>query len=522
MISQQYPALLIIAPLLGAFVVAVLSWVDKKYCFGMAVASLAAATVSSILLLIDVVAQAPEPIVYKLGGWDPPFGISYYVDSLNALVLAVISCVTLVNLGTVRTAVNKEHPGKEGSFYALYLLAVTGHLGMVVTGDAFNLYVLLEIAALSGYALLGMGHRRAAFSTLNYLFMGTIGASFYLLGVGYLYIQTGSLNMVDIAGILTQTGATMTVLTAMSLIFIGVLIKMALFPMHAWLPNAYTHASSPASSLIAPMTTKVMVYVLIRMMLTVFTPDITFSMPPVTETMVWLASAAIVGCALLALSARNLKRMLTYILIAEVGYMVGGAWLGNTTGMTGAVLHIVNDAAMTLVMFLAAACMAYRLKSLDFDDLKGAFSKMPFTMAFFVLGAVAMIGVPPTCGFFSKWYLLLGGVQAGNAGMFGGYVFCGSLILSSLINVVLFFRVFEIAHFEPLAQGVDDHGHPIRPKIPMEEAPPTLVGGLALTAVALVVLGLFTSDIVDVIEAGVLPLLDPSLTDTIFLAVTGS
>lgn len=519
MISQQYPALLMIAPLLGAFLVAVLSWADRRYCFGAAVGALTISVLSSIGLLGQVIADGP--LVYKLGGWDPPIGITYNMDGLNGLVLVVVSCLALVNLLSVRAGVNKEHGERNGTFYTLYLLAVTGHLGMVVTGDAFNLYVLLEISALSGYSLLGMGDTRAPISTLNYLFMGTIGASFYLLGVGYLYVQTGSLNMADIASILAQTGPTMTVVTAMSLIFAGVLVKMAFVPMHAWLPNAYTHASSPASSLIAPMTTKVMVYVLLRMMLTVFTPAITFAFPPLAHTMVWLAAGAIVFCALLALSARNLKRMLTYILLAEVGYMVGGAWLGNATGMTGAALHIANDAAMTLTMFMAAGCLAYRLGSLDFENLKGAFQRMPFTMACFVLGAIAMIGVPPTCGFFSKWYLLLGGIQAGNAGIFGGYVFCGALIFSSLVNVVLFFRVFEIGHFEPEAEGTDSHGHPVRPKLPMQEAPPTMVAGLAVSAALLVVMGLFTSQIVGIIEAAVLPLLGPGAADQILLAVTG-
>lgn len=491
-LAQQLPALLVVFPLFAAFAVTLLTWRNRDAAFPAALIGLALCAATSLALVAQVALDGP--ILYRMGGWDPPMGISYYVDGLNALVLAVIACAALVNLAGTRPAVRLDYAGKEGSFYTLYLLCLTGHLGMVITGDAFNLYVLLEISALSGYSLLGWGSSRAPLSTLNYLFIGTIGASFYLLGVGFLYIQTGSLNMLDLAGIIQNIGPTPTIIAAFGLIMSGILIKMAFFPAHGWLPNAYSHAGSPAASLIAPMTTKVMVYVMIRMMLTVFSPHLVFDEGVLDDVMVIMASATIVICGLMALSSKNLTRMLTYILIAEVGYMVGGAWLGNRMGMTGAVLHVINDAAMTLTMFMAAGCLTYKLGKLDYHKLQGAFSKMPFTMSAFVLGAIAMIGVPPTCGFFSKWYLILGGLEAGHI------EFVVALILSSLMNVVLFFKIFEIGFFEPWAEGTDSHGHPHRPAIAMREAPASMVAPLMVSAIALVALGLMNSKIVAFIE----------------------
>ncbi|MFW5733657.1 MAG: proton-conducting transporter membrane subunit, partial [Oceanidesulfovibrio sp.] len=311
---------------------------------------------------------------------------------------------------------------------------------------------------------------------------------------GFLYIQTGSLNMLDLAGIIQNLGATPTIIAAFGLILSGILIKMAFFPAHGWLSNAYYHAGSPAAGLIAPMTTKVMVYIMVRMMLTVFSPHLVFDEGVLDDVLVIMASAAIVVCGLMALSTKNLTRMLTYILIAEVGYMVGGAWLGNRVGMTGAMLHVINDAAMTLTMFMAAGCLTHKLGRLDYSKLQGAFSRMPFTMGAFVLGAIAMIGVPPTCGFFSKWYLILGGLEAGHI------EFVVALILSSLMNVVLFFRIFEIGFFEPWPEGTDSHGHPHRPAIAMREAPASMVGPLMVSAVALIVLGLLNSKLVAIID----------------------
>ena len=482
--SQQYPALIVIVPLLAAFIISAAGWVNKRLCFPVAVAALSVATYSSIGLLLRVLDQGI--VLYKLGGWDPPWGIAYYVDHLNGLVLVVVSTVALINLIASKKSIEQEFPEKTGPFYTLYVLMVTGLLGIVVTGDAFNLYVLLEIASLTGYGLLAMGGGRGPLAALNYLYMGTIGACFYLLGIGYLYIVTGSLNMVDIAGILPSLYQSKAVLTAFIICMVGVWLKMAFFPLHAWLPNAYTYAPSASSSLIAPLMTKVMIYVMIRLILTVFTPQFSFTILAVNESIVWLAVIAIVMGAVLALAERNLKKMLTYIIIAEVGYMVGGAWLGNRAGMTGAILHIVNDALMTLCVFLVVGNIVYKIKGHAFDDLKGLFRKMPFTMGAFVVGALSIIGVPPTCGFFSKWYLISGGIAAGH------YGFVAALLFSSLVNVVLFFRIIELGYFEPFS---DHHGHNHHPE-PIDEAPLSMLVPLIIVAAGLVVVGMYTGDIV--------------------------
>jgi multicomponent Na+:H+ antiporter subunit D len=174
--SQHYPALLIVAPLLSAFVISAAGWISRKWCFPVAVAALTVSTWSSVALLLRVMKEGV--IVYHLGGWAPPWGIAYYVDYLNGLVLPVICFVALINLIASKRSVEDEFEEKIGAFYTLYVLMFSGLLGIVITGDAFNLYVLLEIAALTGYGLIAMGDERAPLATLNYLYMGTIGACF--------------------------------------------------------------------------------------------------------------------------------------------------------------------------------------------------------------------------------------------------------------------------------------------------------------------------------------------------------
>jgi len=483
--SEHYPALLVTVPLLSALLITIAGWLKKGLCFPIAAAALSISLYSSLGLLARIVSEGP--VLYLLGGWQPPWGIAYYVDHLNGLVLTVVPLVALLNLIATKKTVEEEFPEKIGPFYALYVLMVTGLVGILVTGDAFNLYVLLEIASLTGYGLLAMGEDRAPLSSLNYLYMGTIGACFYLLGVGYLYIVTGSLNMLDISSILPSLYQSRAVLVAFILCMVGLWIKMAFFPLHAWMPNAYTFASSAATSLVAPLMTKVMVYVMIRLILTVFTPQFDFSVLAVKGPFVWLAVLAIVAGAVLALAERNLKRMLAYVIVAEVGYMVGGAWLGNRDGMTGAILHIVNDAFMTLCMFLVVGNIVYKVKGYRFENLKGLCRTMPFTMGAFVVGALSIIGVPPTCGFFSKWYLLSGAIQAGH------YGFMAALLFSSLVNVVLFFRVIEISYYEPLR---DAHGHGTHSPA-LDEAPVSMLAPLLIVAAGLIVLGLYTGDIIN-------------------------
>jgi multicomponent Na+:H+ antiporter subunit D len=490
--SAHYPIFLVVAPLMAALVIAIVARERPGLCPPLAAIALTASLWSAAGMLCRVLAEGP--FSYHIGNWPPPMGIAYEVDHLNALVLVAMAAVALINLITTRQAVASDFTGREGYFYALYLLFCTGTFGILVTGDAFNLYVLLEITSISGYALVGLGHRDAALASLNYVFMGTIGASLYLLGVGYLYLITGTLNMADIFSILPRLFGSKVVVAAFVIAMTGLFMKMALFPLHGWLPNAYSEAASPVRSLIAPLTTKTMIYVMVRLGLYVFPPDFTFNHLLFAKVVVWVAAAGIVCASVLALSQTSLRRMLAYVLIAEVGYMVGGFWLGNRMAITGAILHIVNDAAMTLCVFLAVGSFTHQLRDDRFATLKGSFRRMPWTMVVLATAGLSMIGVPPTCGFFSKWYLIGGALTADHWGL------VAALIFSSLVNAVLFFRVFEIAYYEPFADPHQEH----RPALSYAEAPATMLAPMLFTAAGLVGLGLLTGRIVThIIDAAI-------------------
>ncbi len=489
-VVEQAPVLVVAIPLLSALVISIVGLVNQKYVLPLTILSMAGSLIASLITLQRVIEHGP--ISYHLGSWIPPIGIEYFVDHLNAPVLVLIAAVSFLTAIYSKDVIRSEVPDKIPSYYVIYTLLVTGLLGITITGDAFNLYVLLEVAALTAYGLIALRGGRAYMATFNYIIMGTIGAGFYLLGVGYLFIKTGSLNMLDIGQILPAIYSGNAVLVAFILVMLGMWIKMAFFPLHGWLPNAYTYAPTATSCLVAPLMTKVSVYVMIRIMFTIFSADFAFNVLKWHNIIVWWAVIAIVSGSLFALAQRNLKKMLSYIIVSEIGYMVGGIWLANRDGITGATYHIFSDAMMTLCLFMAVGCICYKAKDCSFENMRWVFRRMPVTMAAFIVGAFSMIGIPPTCGFFSKWFLFSGAIKADHWG------FALALIFSSLINAVLFFRLFEIGYFVKLkdSQEGQEQSHHHQPKISVKEAPLSMVVPLVVVAMSLIFLGLYTNEIV--------------------------
>jgi multicomponent Na+:H+ antiporter subunit D len=490
----QSPVLVVVIPLIFAFLNLLLGWFRRGLCYPITLVALSFSFLASLHTLQIVITTGT--IHYYLGGWDPPWGIEYVVDHLNAFVLVIVSFIALMVAIYSKRSVEQELPEKIVFFYCLFLLQVTGFLGIVITGDMFNLYVFLEIASLAGYALIAVGEDGAPFASFNYVIFGTIGACFYLLGVGYLYIVTGSLNIADLSQILPNLYHSKVVLVAFAFFLVGVSIKMALFPLHVWLPDAYTYAPSTVSALLAPLMTKVGAYVMIRVMFTVFEPYFSIELIPVTTILGWMAAGAILFGAILALAQIDLKRMLTYILVSEVGYITLGIGLANRNGLTGAILHILNDAFMMLALFLVVGAIMYRSGKRETSQLRYLHRKMPFTMAVFVIAALSVIGIPPTCGFFSKWYLILGAIDANK------WVFVAVLLVSSLLNVILFFRCIESAYFEPVAEYASG-GSELA--ITREESPLTMLIPILIAGAGILSFGVLSGKIISTVIKFALP-----------------
>ena len=500
-------AWIFIFPLLGSVVAALTGFVNRKFAYPVAVISMIGGFWAGVETLFQAMNSSTHEVSYFLGGWSVDLfprgvGIEFRADLLAALITIVVLGVGLIVTVYSKISVEEETPNKESIYYSLMLLQITGLAGICMTGDAFNLYVLIEVAALTGYGLIAIGSNRAAAATFNYLILGTIGASFYLLGVGYLYIKTGTLNMVGIneAIEVNKLADSATMQVAFFLIGVGILIKMAFFPFHAWLPNAYCHAPTTTSCLLAPLVTKVMIYVMIRMVLSVFGVEFSFAESTIwVNWMPWLVVIAIVCAAFMALAQREIKRMLGYLIVAEVGYMVGGIWIYNYYGLIGSIFHIISDACMTLCLFLGAGIILRKCKTTHFDGLRGLFAKMPLTMAGFFVGGFSIIGLPPTCGFFSKWYLITGGMVSER------WEYMIVLMFSTMVMVVLFFRLIERIHLAVSESGTNlGKGHGdlglSEEQTRFDEAPLVMLIPLLISASVVILIGIYNQDVVNQIE----------------------
>ncbi|MEM7392850.1 MAG: monovalent cation/H+ antiporter subunit D family protein [Verrucomicrobiota bacterium] len=392
---------------------------------------------------------------YALGGWAPPWGIEYRVDVLNAFVLMVVSVIGAAVMSFARASVEKEVPGhKLGLFYAAYLLCLTGLLGITITGDAFNVFVFLEISSLSSYALIAMGeNRRCLIASYRYLIIGTIGATFILIGIGLLYMMTGTLNMADLAQLLPEVERDRSV--AYAFILIGVCLKLALYPFHFWLPNAYAYAPSAVTAFLAGTATKVSLYVLLRFFFTIFGTNFSFGVMELNQLLLILSTFAFLITSFIAIFQVNVKRILAYSSLAQIGYMTLGIGLLSVTGLTAGLLHVFNHAIMKAALFMALGCIVYRTGATRLEHMHGVGKLMPWSMAAFVIGGLSLIGVPLTVGFISKWYLILAAFE-------GGWGFLVVFILiSSLMSVIYIWKVVEVAYFKP----------PAKPDVPWSEAP---------------------------------------------------
>ncbi len=487
--ADQFAALIIVVPLIASIFVPVIGWWKKRLCYPWVVAVLVIPLISSLSVLNTVMTTGK--FSYRLGGWAPPWGIEYMLDHLSAFVLVIVSSISLIVAIYSKKSVEDNLPEKTVPFYTLFLLLVTGLMGIVITGDVFNLFVFLEISALSCYALIAIGEEGAPMATFNYIIIGTIGACFYLLGIGYLYIATGSLNMADLANILPDLYHSKVILVAFAFFTVGLAIKAGLFPLHTWLPDAYCTAPSAVSALIAPLMTKVAAYVMIRVMFTVFQPHFSVEIVPVFAILGWLSVFAIFWGGIKALAQTDLKRMLVYVVVAEVGYIVIGVSVANRMGLTGAILHIMNDAVMMACLFLVVGAILYKTGTREIHQLRHLNKKMPFTMAAFTITALSMVGIPPACGFFSKWYLILGTIEAGQ------WVWAAALLCSSLINAVLFFRVIECAYLKPMEPAYALNGGETKhEEIQRDEAPLTMLVPIVIMAAGVILLGIFSGKII--------------------------
>ena len=437
--TYHLPVLLVVVPLVAAPIAALLN--RPRLSWAVAVAATLWALYAALELLSQTMAAGE--IHYELGGWAAPYGIEYVVDPVNAWVVVIVSLIGALVAPYARVSVEREiTEDRIPLFYAAFILCLTGLLGIAVTGDVFNVFVFLEISSLSAYALIALGSdRRALTASFQYLIMGSVGATFIVIGIGLMYVMTGTLNMADLADRLPEVSGTRTIPVAFTFLTVGITLKLALFPLHLWLPNAYTYAPSAVTAFIASTATKVGVYLLLRFFFTIFGVTFSFDVMQLDRILMPLALIAIVAMSLVAIYQENVKRLLAYSSVAQIGYMVLGISFASVLGLTAGILHLFNHALMKGALFMSMGCVMYRVGSVRLERMHGLGRAMPWTMAAFVVGGLSLIGVPFTVGFISKWYLVQAALEQGM------WPVAGVVLLGSLLALMYVWKVVEVAYF---------------------------------------------------------------------------
>ena len=474
-------ALLVALPL---FVAPLVALIQKRYAAWV----ITFATLCAMLVLSLFIASAMLDhgfLTYDMGNWAPPFGIEYRADGLNAAVLVLITLMaTIIMPFALPQYLQEIVPEKQSLCYALFLLCVVGLLGMTITHDLFNMYVFLEISSLATYALIALGsNKRAPVAGFEYLILGSIGATFLLIGIGFLYMATGTLNLTDLSILLQPLADSKLVRTGLAFIVLGLLLKAAVFPLHIWLVQSYTYAPTLFSAFFSATATKVSLYLLMRVLFSVFGVGIAFNILPVGKILMILSSGAIIMGSIAALMQRDVKRMLAFSSIAQIGFIVFGFSLGTAAGLAAALLHLLFHAPAKAGLFLCVASVERQRGGSTLAHFRDIGNRMPITSTAFVICGLSLIGVPLTAGFLSKWLLLSALLQSGQwAALF-------LVLLSSLFTLAYIGRVFEAMFYRK------EINHPSKPR---GDAPWPLLIPLIVLSLLCLYFGMFSEDVMQI------------------------
>ncbi|WP_228434454.1 monovalent cation/H+ antiporter subunit D family protein [Natrarchaeobaculum aegyptiacum] len=402
-------AAVVLVPLLTAVlpVAASLRWKNVGWSFAAAIVSITFAL--AVGLAWHVYENGAE--WYEVAGIPAPFGIELYADEFSMLVVILTLSICLGVLAYTRIG------GPRGNaFYGGFLLLTGGMLGVVLTGDIFNLYVFLEIMAISSYALVSASkYRWSTYAAFKYLLVGTVGASFYLLGVALALSATGTLNMHDLTDQLAVAGYdNPVVVTAFVLMGVGLAIKIALFPVHTWLADAHASAPDGISAVISALMPAVAVYAFARIIFTVFTPEFLDANPTIAQLVLVGALLSLFVGSTFALLQDHIKLVLAYSTVSQFGIVLVGIAVANETAVFGSALHLFGHGFVKASLFILAGMFALRFGGIrTVDEYAGLAKRAPVMAGAFAVLGIAMIGLPPTVGFAGKWYIALGAFEEG-------------------------------------------------------------------------------------------------------------
>ncbi len=442
--SNPELALLVAVPILAATLplLAGLKFDRTGWPIALVTAAIEVALAAFVVLQV----AAGGRYVHNLGGYPRQYGIELVADGLSSAVVALVAVVTLVVLLYARRGGPRRN-----TFYSAYLLLCGGLMGVGLTGDVFNMFVFLEIVGLATYALVASDRSgRSALAALKYLIIGTAGASLYLVGVGYVFVATGTLNMVELSSAIPETVgyADPLIIASFCFVAVGLSVKAAIFPLHTWMPDAYAESPDTVTAYISGLVSTLGAYALARLIYTVYTPAFFEAVPLAGEALVALATVSIVAGSVLAVTQSDVKRMLAYSSVAQFGMVVAAFGLATEQALLGGVIHLVGHGLMKTALFLGVGVLATAYGVRTVGKYANLGYRSPVTAAAMGLLLLALVGIPPSIGFLGKWYIAWGAIEA------GAPIVAGVIFFSTLLTLLYVARLLETMYFRP-AEGIE-------------------------------------------------------------------
>ena len=491
---EQFPVLVVAISMLSAFIILIAGRVNKKSCCFISIATILLQLIMAFFILHHVLTKGT--IHYWLGGWKPPWGIEYLVDALNAYVLVIVLFLGLLCAIHSKSSIEHEVPGKNASFFTVYQLFITGLCGVTVTGDIFNMYVFIEILSLAAYALVASKGGIALRAGFTYLVMGSIGACFFLLGIGFLYAVTGSLNIHDLSLLLPPLYGNRVVQAAFIFFIVGLGIKMAIFPLHTWLPDAHPAAPSPISAMLSGIMIMVGFYALIRVLFTLYPFYYHYGL-----ILLILGLLSMTVANLFAFFQKDLKRLLAYSSIVNMGIVATGAGIAAyilstvaepsksppeaaSLAMAGALLHILSHGVGKAMVFLGSGNIHYGIHTRELAKMGGIGRDMPFTGYSMSVGLLSLLGLPPLLGFWSKFLIIMSVALAIRS--------VGGVVLITTFILLLFNVIYAAAYYLRVTKVLMIESGAVR----THEAPFPMVFPVVVFALFCLIGGLFPISLV--------------------------
>jgi multicomponent Na+:H+ antiporter subunit D len=431
---ESFPLTIILILFITAFIMPLIKNIKIVKCI-----SLGAMTITTILALINLNFVINNGgYLYRIGHFNAPYGIEFRIGTIEAIMGLLFTFVALMIIWYSIYSIEKEiNQSKVSLYYLLINILIGSLLGVVYSNDLFNCFVFIEVGTLASCGTIIVKDKKENMkATMKYLIMSCLGSGLVLMGIAYLYSMTGHLNIDYIHGVLIKNYLNYpnAVLISIVLFIIGLGVKSAMFPLHNWLPDAHSSAPTSSSAILSSLVLKAFVLLLIKILYRVFGMEI-LNHYSVLNIVLILGSLGMIMGSVFAIFQKNIKRVIAYSTVAQMGYIFLGIGIGTDLGITIAIFHIIGHAVTKSALFLLVGSMIEQTGHKTLEHLKGIGREMPLTLSLFSLGALSMIGIPILPGFISKWQLSLATIAVGNT------IIIAVILLSSLLNAVYYFPI---------------------------------------------------------------------------------